>query len=106
MEGKVGLDPLDPSCATDDTDARLAQLLTVAAPIPDDAPVTTAVFPRRSILDPLLAEELDTVDRHRGDRPVAAVALDGGDRVDDVEARDNPTEHRVLAVEPGACVQP
>src|SRR5919198_1549873 len=75
---------------------------TVAAPMPLDAPVTTAVFPARLTASAmfLVLCELDGLDDDGIDRSIARVALDRRDPVDDVLARDDIAEDGVLAVEP------
>src|SRR5262245_11911044 len=73
----------------------------VAAPIPLDAPVTTAVLPSRLPTAAGLAlAELDAVDRDVLVRLVAPVARDLRDRVDHVHPGRDLAEDGVLAVEP------
>ena len=48
--------------------------------------------------------QLDPIDRDRRLRPVAGVAVDMRDAIDDVLSGRDAPEHGVLAVEPGACV--
>src|SRR5262249_28156950 len=52
-----------------------------------------------------LRRELDALDRHVVARSVARVAVDVGDRVDNVHSLDDLPEDGVLPVEPGARVR-
>ena len=80
---------------------------TVAAPIPLDAPVTTAVLPASdaTVADSTGAVRYcsarsDALDRHVLARPVALVARAVRDTVDDVHPHRDAPEDGVLAVEP------